>query len=58
MELEIAAELVDIQKCVDELYEKVTDFQFSELAHLHMTSEWQDAEEAEKAMKAIPEYKT
>lgn len=58
MKLEIEAELIDIQKCVDELYEKTEDFQSSELAHLHMTAEWQDADEAEKTLVETPEYKT
>ena len=52
MELKIAAELVDIQKCVDMLYTKTKYFQSAELALLHMTPEYNDYEVKEKAWDA------
>ena len=57
MALKIEAELVDIQKCVDELYEKIAGVESEKLAFLHMTPEYNDWEKANKLFKGIEKLK-
>ena len=49
--------LADIQKCVDELYEKIGGFEAEKLAGMHMTAEYSDWEKANKLFQEIEKLK-